>query len=70
MKNTVALALLATCLLACASNQPTGSTEVAENTTADAGSSPTTKRVCESEKSGGTGFRLKRRCRYEAVDKD
>lgn len=62
MKTSIASFLLGICLAACASNPPSGSSEVAE-----AESSAKTKRVCETVRTNQTGQRLQRVCREVPV---
>lgn len=65
MKNTIAIALLACALGACASNPSSGGNEVAE---ASDGSTIETKRVCERIRTNETGQRIKRVCRDVPVE--
>jgi ABC-type enterochelin transport system substrate-binding protein len=64
MKNLIVTILLAVVVAACSSNQTKDANEVASN---DAGSSPKTKRVCETVRTNQTGQHLKRVCKEVVV---
>ncbi len=65
MNNRIVIAILASALTACASNPSTSSDHVAE---ASEGTSPQTKRVCETVRTNQTGQRIKRVCREVPVE--
>jgi ABC-type enterochelin transport system substrate-binding protein len=65
MKLVITTALFAALLAACSSNQQKGSDDLV-----DAGSSPKTKKVCETVRTNQTGQRLRRVCKTVVVKDD